>query len=123
MFTSTRTLATLLAIGATATLTVLAPPALAAPPSGSAGGSSSSGCGTRSGADYRFLRESYFDEESCGAQDAAIRLALANCRWLDAYGNSVHNQIVLAEKLRATVDYPYTFLDASIDAYCPHHEL
>ncbi|MGF6882337.1 hypothetical protein ABIA39_001279 [Nocardia sp. GAS34] len=120
---TTRTFATLLAIGTAATLTALAPAAVAAPPSGSAGGSSSSGCSLRSSADYLFLRESYFDEESCDTQDAAIRLAHADCQWLDAYGNTEHNHIVLAEKNRGAVDYPYSFLDASIDAYCPHNQL
>jgi hypothetical protein len=119
---TTRTLATLLAAGTAATLTALAPAAVAAPPSGSAGGSSS-GCGPRSSADYRFLRESYSDEESCDTQDDAIRLAHADCQWLDAYGNTAYNHIVLAEKNRAAVDYPYIFLDASIDAYCPHNQL
>ncbi|MFR9751096.1 DUF732 domain-containing protein [Nocardia sp. 004] len=123
LFTATRTLATLLAIGTTAALTALAPSALAAPSTGSAGGSSSSGCGPRSSADYRFLRDSYYDEESCDIQDAAIRLGQAGCRWLDTYGNSVDNQIILAEDLGDALEYPYTFLDASIDAYCPHYQL
>ncbi|MET7767452.1 DUF732 domain-containing protein [Nocardia sp. NPDC005366] len=120
---TTRTVSTLLALGATAVLTAAAPVALAAPDSGSAGGSSSSGCGPRTNSDRRFLRESYQTDESCGVQDSAIELAQAECRWLDVYGNSIHNQIVLAEKTRGSVDYPYLFLDAAINAYCPRHRL
>ncbi|WP_068057207.1 DUF732 domain-containing protein [Nocardia xishanensis] len=118
-----RTVSTLLAIGATAiALTAAAPNTMAAPDTGSASGSSS-GCGPRSDADRLFLRESYHDEESCEVQEAAIWLALSECRWLDAHGNSAHNQIVLAEDTSDTLQYPYIFLDAAIAAYCPQHQL
>ncbi|HLS78893.1 MAG TPA: DUF732 domain-containing protein [Nocardia sp.] len=121
MSIAVRTITSLLALGAAAAIT--AAPATAAPSTGSAGGSSSSGCGPRSNADYHFLAESYFDEEPCDVQDAAIQLAHSNCRWLDAAGNSLRNQIILAEMNRDAVDYPYTFTDAAISAYCPHHTL
>ncbi|MFJ4657945.1 DUF732 domain-containing protein [Nocardia sp. NPDC088792] len=124
MRTITRTVSTLLAASATAAaLSTVAPAALAAPDTGSASGSSSPGCGPRSAADRRFLHASYEDEHSCSVQDAAIHLAKSQCQWLDAYGNSAHNQIVLAEKGRDTLDYPYTFLDAAIRAYCPQYTL
>ncbi|MBF6439268.1 DUF732 domain-containing protein [Nocardia cyriacigeorgica] len=123
MLSSTRTLTAVVAIGTAATLTFGAPAATAAPATGSSGGSSSSGCGPRSGADHLFLRESYFDEEPCDVQDAAIQLAHADCHWLDVHGGSVENQIALAESNRDAVDYPYTFVDAAIIAYCPHHQL
>ncbi|MFD6390793.1 DUF732 domain-containing protein [Nocardia sp. NPDC060259] len=116
------TLSALLAIGAaTLTLTAVAPSAVAAPNTGSAGGSSSSGCGPRSNADRLFLRESYFDREDCDTQDAGIRLAQAECRWLDAHGNSAANRIELAESTEDTLEYPFTFLDAAIQAYCPQY--
>ncbi|WP_040863335.1 DUF732 domain-containing protein [Nocardia niigatensis] len=123
-----RTLSTLLAASATAVaLSAAAPAALAAPDTGSASGSSngssSPGCGPRSAADLRFLRASHENENSCTVQDRAISLAQAQCQWLDAYGNSAHNQIVLAEKARNTLKYPYTFLDAAISAYCPQYKL
>ncbi|MET8780099.1 DUF732 domain-containing protein [Nocardia sp. NPDC004654] len=117
-----RTVSTLLALAATAVaLTTAAPGAMAAPDTGSASGSSS-GCGPRSYADQVFLRKSYFDEESCGVQDAAIELAQSECRWLDTYGNSAHNRIMLAESTGDTLDYPYIFLDAAITAYCPQYQ-
>ncbi|MFE6923813.1 DUF732 domain-containing protein [Nocardia sp. NPDC057663] len=120
----TPTLSALLAIGAaTLTLTAVAPSAVAAPNTGSAGGSSSSGCGPRSNADRLFLRESYHDREDCEVQDAAIQLALSECRWLDTHGGSAANQIELAESTRDTLEYPFTFLDAAIQAYCPQHML
>ncbi|MTK40145.1 DUF732 domain-containing protein, partial [Nocardia seriolae] len=119
-----RTISTLLAVGATAVaLSAAAPTALAAPNTGSAGGSSDPGCGARSAADIRFLHDSYEDQHSCATQDAAIGLAESQCHWLDVYGNSAHNQIVLAEKSRSTLKYPYTFLGAAITAYCPRHKL
>ncbi|TDP30806.1 DUF732 domain-containing protein [Nocardia ignorata] len=119
-----RIFSTMLAVGATAAaLSATAPAAIAAPSTGSAGGSSSSDCGGRSAADRVFLRESDFDEKSCSVQDSAIRLALSECRWLDTHGGSASNQIELAESTRDTLDYPYTFLDAAITAYCPHHSL
>ncbi|MTE14137.1 DUF732 domain-containing protein [Nocardia aurantiaca] len=119
-----RTLSTLLAASATAVaLSAAAPAALAAPDTGSSSGSSSPGCGPRSTADLHFLRGSHEDEHTCSVQDAAIGLAKSQCQWLDAYGNSAHNQIVLAEKARGTLKYPYTFLDAAISAYCPQYKL
>ncbi|MFD4443806.1 DUF732 domain-containing protein [Nocardia sp. NPDC058519] len=112
----------LLVIGAAAvTLTAIAPIAVAAPSTGSAGGSSSSGCGARSNADRLFLRESYFDREDCDVQDAGIGLAQSECRWLDAHGNSAANRIELAESTSDTLDYPYIFLHAAIQAYCPQY--
>ncbi|MFE3545563.1 DUF732 domain-containing protein [Nocardia sp. NPDC059177] len=118
------TISTLLAIGATAvTLTAVAPSATAGPNTGSAGGSSSSECSPRSDADRVFLRESYHDREDCDVQDAAIQLALSECRWLDSHGGSAANQIELAESTSDTLEYPYTFLDAAIQAYCPQHML
>ncbi|MBF6455527.1 DUF732 domain-containing protein [Nocardia cyriacigeorgica] len=123
MLNPTRTLTAVVAFGAAATLTFSAPAATAAPATGSSSGSSSSGCGPRSAADHLFLRDSYFDEEPCDVQDAAIQLAHADCHWLDVHGGSVENQIALAESNRDAVDYPYTFVDAAIIAYCPHHEL
>lgn len=121
MPSTTRTLTALLALGAAAALGAGAPTASAAPASGSAAGSSGSGCGPRSGADQLFLRESYFDEESCSVQDAAIQLAQTDCRWLDAHGGSARNRLTLAENHRGTVDYPHTFVNAAIIAYCPRH--
>ncbi|GAB3204539.1 DUF732 domain-containing protein [Nocardia tengchongensis] len=123
-----RTIPSLLAAGATAiALTAAAPAALAAPSTGSAGGSSngssSPGCAPRSSADVRFLRASSEEDSSCSVQDSAIGLAHAQCQWLDAYGNSAHNHIVLAEKARSAVKYPYLFLDAAIRAYCPQYKL
>lgn len=131
MRTLTRTVSTLLATGATAAaLTAAAPVAFAAPSTGSSGSSSgssgsssgSAGCSPRSAADRQFLRASHEDEKSCEVQDAAIGLAKAQCGWLDTYGNSAHNRIVLAEKSRGAVDYPYTFLHAAVKAYCPQHD-
>lgn len=121
MLTTTRTLGALLVLGATAALGAASPTAAAAPASGSAGGSSAAGCGPRTDADMIFLSRSHFDEESCSVQDAAIRLARTDCRWLDAHGGSAHNRIALAEDHRGTVEYPYTFVAAAVDAYCPQH--
>ncbi|MCC3314749.1 DUF732 domain-containing protein [Nocardia africana] len=113
----------LLAAGAiTAVLTVTAPATFAAPDTGSSGSAGSS-CGPRSGADNLFLSNYAEDDDTCSGQDSAIQLAQAECHWLDAYGNSAHNQIVLAEKSRGAVKYPYIFLDAAIQAYCPQYEL
>ncbi|AXK85697.1 Protein of unknown function [Nocardia farcinica] len=117
---TTRTLASVLALGAAAAI-VAAPTATAAPSSGSAGGSSSSGCGPRSGSDHLFLAESHYDDESCGVQDAAIQLAHSSCRWLDAHGGTARNRITLAEELSDTVDYPYLFVRAATLAYCPRY--
>ncbi len=115
-----RTLTSLLALGAAATFAA-APAATAAPSTGSAGGSSSSGCGPRSGADYRFLEDSHFDEESCSVQDSAIQLAHRSCTWLDTYGGTARNRLILADELSDTLDYPHTFVRAATLAYCPHN--
>ncbi|MEV0686627.1 DUF732 domain-containing protein [Nocardia sp. NPDC050378] len=118
-----RPLSTLLVVGSAAlTLTAFAPTAVAAPDTGSSSGSSSSGCGPRSDADLLFLRESYFDDEECDVQDAGIRLAQSECRWLDAHGNSAANRIELAESTSDTLEYPYIFLHAAIEAYCPQYK-
>lgn len=94
-----------------------APVAVSAPAdSGSASGSFGP---ARSAADRQFLRQSYYDDESWSVQDAAIGLAHSQCRWLDAHGSSAANRIRLAESSRDTVEYPYLFLNAAIDAYCP----
>ncbi|MGV9923395.1 DUF732 domain-containing protein [Nocardia rhamnosiphila] len=122
MLNATRARAAVLALGTAAALSVAAPTASAAPATGSAGGSSAPGCGPRSGADHLFLQESYFDEETCEVQDAAIQLALADCHWLDVNGGSARNRIALAESHEDTVDYPYIFVHAAITAYCPHHD-
>lgn len=122
MIDTHRARAALLAFGAAAALTVAAPTAAAAPATGSAGGSSEPGCGPRSAADQVFLHESYFDEESCDLQDAAIQLALADCHWLDVNGGTASNRIALAESHEDTVDYPYIFVHAAITAYCPQHD-
>lgn len=119
MLSTTRALTAVLAIGAAAALSVL--PAAAAPATGSASGSSAPGCAPRSEADLDFLYESYFHDDPCDVQDAAIQLALADCHWLDVHGGSVENQIALAESNRDVLDYPYLFMDAAITAYCPHH--
>ncbi|WP_280198613.1 DUF732 domain-containing protein [Nocardia cyriacigeorgica] len=91
--------------------------------SGSASGSAGTGSAgpQRSAADRQFLRDSYYDDDSYTVQDAAIRLAHSQCGYLDAYGNSASNRIYMAESSRDAVDYPYTFLHAAIDAYCPWH--
>ncbi len=34
--------------------------------------------------------------------------------------HSAHNRIALAEDHRGTVEYPYTFVAAAVDAYCQH---
>ncbi|MQY18082.1 DUF732 domain-containing protein [Nocardia macrotermitis] len=117
-----RTFASLLAAAATAALlTTTASNAFAAPDTGSASGSS--GCGTRSSADQLFLNSYAEAYDTCDSQDAAIQLARAECNWLRAYGNSAHNQIVIAERSRPSVKYPYIFLDAAITAYCPQYEI
>jgi hypothetical protein len=90
---------------------------------GSSSGSSGSAGPQRSYADQLFLRLSYYDEKSWDVQNSAIGLAHAQCQWLDTYGSSAANHIKLAERSRGTVDYPYIFLDAAIDAYCPHNAL
>ncbi|MEU4599911.1 DUF732 domain-containing protein [Nocardia sp. NPDC023988] len=116
---------TLFAVGVVAvTLTAVAPSAAAAPSTGSAGSSSgsASACAPRSDADRLFLRESYFDDEDCDVQDAGIQLAHSQCRWLDVNGNSAANRIELAESTRDTLEYPYIFLHAAIEAYCPRHK-
>ncbi|NKY44283.1 DUF732 domain-containing protein [Nocardia cerradoensis] len=119
-----RIISSLLAAGATAAvLTAAAPASSATPDTGSASGSSGSSCGPRSSADRRFLRDYAEDDDTCSGQDASIRLAQAECNWLRAYGNSAHNQILIAEKSRGAVKYPYIFLDAAIEAYCPQYEL
>ncbi|MGX1810361.1 DUF732 domain-containing protein [Nocardia sp. NPDC055321] len=121
-----RTLPTLIAIGATAAaLTAAAPTAFAAPDtgSGSGSGSSGSGCAARTSADRQFLRDAGQTKKSCTVQDSAIRLALSQCRWLDTNGNSARNHITLAESSRGAVQYPYTFLNAAIDAYCPQYQI
>lgn len=101
--------------------------ALAAPGSGTASGSSGSAGGSsgppRSAADRKFLRESYYAGADYDVQDAAIALAHSECNWLDAHGNSARNHIALAESSRDAVEYPYIFLDAAIDAYCPWNSI
>ncbi|MGV9725705.1 DUF732 domain-containing protein [Nocardia beijingensis] len=108
--------------------------AFAAPGSGSASGSSGSASGSsgsaggssgpaRSAADRKFLRESYYAGADYDVQDAAIALAHSECNWLDAHGNSARNHITLAESSRDAVEYPYIFLDAAIDAYCPWNSI
>ncbi|ONM47291.1 DUF732 domain-containing protein [Nocardia donostiensis] len=130
MFTRTRLIASALAVGtAVSVMTGATQIATAAPfdsgsASGSAGSGSSSGSAgpQRSAADRQFLRDSYYDEESYSVQDAAIGLAHRQCGYLDTYGNSARNRIYLAESSSDAVDYPYTFLHAAIDAYCPWHQ-
>ncbi|MFE6864506.1 DUF732 domain-containing protein [Nocardia sp. NPDC057668] len=124
-----RTLSTIIATAATAAaLTAAAPAAFAAPNTGSggssdsgSGSSGSGGCGPRTSADRQYLRESHQDDKSCAKQDTVIQLAQAQCRYLDANGNTARNHITLAERSRGTVQYPYISLDAAIDAYCPRH--
>lgn len=106
-------------VTATALLT-FTPVAAASPDTGSASGSA--GYGPRSSADRLFLDKSFFDDESCDLQDSAISLAHASCDRLDATGGSTRDQIRLAEDLSDTLDYPYTFVDAAIRAYCPQHD-
>ncbi len=121
---SVRSLSALLATGAAlAALTAAAPTALAAPDTGSASGSSGSSCSPRTSSDQLFLNSYAEDDENCDGQDASIQLAQSECNWLRAYGNSAHNQIVLAERSRGAVKYPYIFLDSAIEAYCPQYEL
>ncbi|MBF6171801.1 DUF732 domain-containing protein [Nocardia blacklockiae] len=77
----------------------------------------------RSPIDKQFLEQSHLDDADHVRQDAAIQLAHAECGWLDANGNSAANQVKLAENLRGSVEYPYTFLAATLDSYCPWHLL
>lgn len=77
----------------------------------------------RSPVDTQFLDKSHLKDADHVRQDAAIQLAHAECGWLDANGNSAANQVRLAENLRGSVEYPYTFLAATIDTYCPWHQL
>lgn len=106
----TATTALILAAGSTAE---------AAPAdSGSAGGSSNPGP-QRSAADQKFLHDAYLTNESYDYQDAAIGLAHADCQYLDDQGNTASNRIYLAENSKDAVEYPYIFLHAAIDAYCP----
>ncbi|WP_198036917.1 DUF732 domain-containing protein [Nocardia sp. BMG51109] len=77
----------------------------------------------RSAVDRQFLKQSHLEDADHIRQDAGIQLAHADCAWLDAKGNSAANQIALAENLRSSVDYPYTFLNAAVDAYCPWNQL
>lgn len=73
--------------------------------------------------DRKFLRAGLFDDEPYAVQDAAISLARAQCAYLDAVGNTPHNHLYLAEGSREFVEYPYLFLEAAIDSYCPHNRL
>ncbi|WP_280183921.1 DUF732 domain-containing protein [Nocardia cyriacigeorgica] len=125
MFIRTRLIASALAVGTTVTLmTCAAQSATAAPfDSGSSSGSAGAAAPSRSAADLQFLRDSYHRESSYAVQDAAIRLAHTQCGYLDAHGNTAGNHIYLAESSRDSVEYPYTFLDAAINAYCPWNQL
>ncbi|WP_040791766.1 DUF732 domain-containing protein [Nocardia paucivorans] len=73
--------------------------------------------------DRKFLRAALFDDEPYAVQDAAIRLARAQCAYLDTVGNTPRNHLYLAEGSREFVHYPYLFLNAAIDSYCPHNRL
>lgn len=73
--------------------------------------------------DRKFLSAGFFEDEPYSVQDAAIRLARAQCAFLDAAGNTPHNHVYLAEGSREFVEYPYLFLEAAIDSYCPHNRL
>ncbi|MBB5915052.1 hypothetical protein BJY24_003919 [Nocardia transvalensis] len=77
----------------------------------------------RNPVDRQFLRQSHLDDADPVRQDAGIQLAHAECGWLEANGNSGSNQVMLAESLRGSVDYPYTFLAAAVDSYCPWAQL
>ncbi|GGK46146.1 DUF732 domain-containing protein [Nocardia camponoti] len=94
--------------------------ATAAPDTGSGSGSgSSSSEPARSAADYQFLRATDYDDSSVKLQDAVISLAHTQCDYLDTNGNTARNRIYLAEESRGAITYPYLFLSAAIDAYCP----
>ena len=71
--------------------------------------------------DRKFLRASTFDNEPRPTQDAAIALAHTQCRHLDTAGNTTSNRFYLAEQSRPFVEFPYLFLSAAIDHYCPRH--
>ncbi|VFA96621.1 Protein of uncharacterised function (DUF732) [Nocardia cyriacigeorgica] len=125
MYIHARLAASALAAGTAVTLMTGAAQTAAAAPidSGSASGSAGHAAPSRSAADLQFLRDSYHRESSYAVQDAAIRLAHSQCGYLDAYGNTARNHIYLAESSRNSVEYPYTFLDAAINAYCPWNQL
>lgn len=122
----------ILAIGAVATALVFgsAAGALAHPHSGT-GRPGSAGVHTPSGKDdsvaqlpfldREFLRASAFDDETRPVQDGAIALAHAQCMFLDKAGNSSANRTYLAEEARPFVEYPYLFLKAAVESYCPRH--
>lgn len=111
-----RTLVT--ALAATALLFGGGQVALADPQSNVVGNSA-----PRTAADRQFLRDSHYDGESRPVQDAAIELALAQCDYLGTVGDSVEDHIYLAESAATTVEYPYLFLEAAVEAYCPQHRL
>ncbi|MGW5454758.1 DUF732 domain-containing protein [Nocardia sp. NPDC003979] len=117
-----RVISALLAAGTATAVTALAPQVEAKPATGSSSGSSET-CAARSNADRMFLRRADFDDEPCRTQDAAIRLALSNCQWLATHGHSASKHIELAEINRASVRYPYTFLDAAVTSYCPQYDI
>ncbi|MFC8046360.1 DUF732 domain-containing protein [Nocardia sp. NPDC057353] len=104
------------AIAATTLLLGGGPAALAAPESNIVGTATQ-----RSAADRQFLRDSHYDEETSAVQDAAIRLAHTQCDYLTAVGNSPDEHIYLAESARATVEFPYLFVFAAVEAYCPEN--
>ncbi|WP_459547717.1 DUF732 domain-containing protein [Nocardia sp. X0981] len=122
----------ILAIGAVATALVFGSASGAfAQPHSSTGRPGSPGVPTPSGKDdsvaqlpfhdREFLRASAFDDETRPVQDAAIALAHAQCVFLDKAGNSSTNRTYLAEEARPFVEYPYLFLKAAIESYCPWH--
>ncbi|RMI31898.1 DUF732 domain-containing protein [Nocardia stercoris] len=113
-----RITAAILTFGAVATL-ALAPTAPAATlDSGSATGTCAA---ARTPTDYLFLRGAYLDTAACDAQDGGIQMALADCQWLDDNGNTPDTRAELAHQNSATVQYPFTFITAAINAYCPQY--
>ncbi|MFC8531043.1 DUF732 domain-containing protein [Nocardia sp. NPDC057227] len=109
-----RTLVT--AIAATALLLGGGPAALAAPQSNIVGSTT-----PHSAADRQFLRDSHYDEETAAVQDAAITLARTQCDYLTAVGNSPDEHIYLAESAGETIEFPYLFVYAAVEAYCPEN--
>ncbi len=109
--------AAILTLGAAVAL-ALSPTAHAATlDSGSAEGT----CAARTPTDYLFLRGAYLDTLSCDAQDNGIQLALADCQWLDENGSTPDTRAQLADRNATSVKYPFTFLTAAINAYCPQY--
>ncbi|MEU7628478.1 DUF732 domain-containing protein [Nocardia sp. NPDC049220] len=90
--------------------------AIAAPNPSSASGTSSP---ARSSADRQFLRESYYEDASYSMQNAVIELARTECDYLNKHGNTAGNRIYLADETNKFVDYPFLFLGAAVEAYCP----